>query len=277
VVVINIGEVPEVIRLIFASAFGIEAGFGAVVGLAVEWGVKRGIYSNEAGQGTGPHAAAAAEVSHPAKQGLVQAFSVYIDTLFVCTATAFLILSTGMYTVWEGGSTDGEVITDGFGQGAEPESGPGFAQAAFDTLWSGAGASFIAISLAFFAFTTIVAYYYMAETNINYLLRGVRNKVVLPVATRVLQLVFLVATAYGAVSTAEGAWMLGDIGVGMMAWLNIIAILIIQKPALIALVDYERQKKSGLDPQFDPIALDIKGATFWEKRNERQAADAGVG
>ncbi|TXG92531.1 alanine:cation symporter family protein [Rhodococcus rhodnii] len=274
VVFVNASEIPEIFRLIFSSAFGLEAGFGAVVGLAVEWGVKRGIYSNEAGQGTGPHAAAAAEVSHPAKQGLVQAFSIYIDTLFVCTATAFLILSTGMYTVWSGGSQDGEVLYDGH-RGAAVEAGPAFAQNAFDTVWSGAGASFIAVSLAFFAFTTIVAYYYMAETNINYMLRGVRNKSVLPVATRLLQLAFLVVTAWGAVSTATAAWTAGDIGVGLMAWLNIIAILIIQKPALKALNDYERQRKSGLDPQFDPVALGIEGAVFWEKRlEERRAGEA---
>ena len=96
---INIDQVPAMVALIFNSAFGLEAGFGAVLGLAVEWGVKRGIYSNEAGQGTGPHHAAAAEVSHPAKQGYVQAFSVYVDTLLVCSATAFMILSTGMYNV----------------------------------------------------------------------------------------------------------------------------------------------------------------------------------
>ncbi|WP_028661063.1 alanine/glycine:cation symporter family protein [Nocardioides insulae] len=267
VVVANIGEVPDVISLIVSSAFGLEAGVGAAIGSAIMWGVKRGIYSNEAGQGTGPHAAAAAEVSHPAKQGLVQAFAVYIDTLFVCTATAFLILSTGMYTVWSGESTDGEILYDGLDQGgAAVEAGPAFAQTAFDTVWSGAGASFIAVSLAFFAFTTIVAYYYMAETNITYLLRSVRNQGVVRGSIRVLQAVFLAATAYGAVTTAETAWTLGDMGVGLMAWLNIIAILIISGPALRALTDYESQRRSGLDPQFDPAAIGVKGATFWEER-----------
>ena len=96
---LNAEKLQEVVALIFRSAFGAEAAFGAVLGLAVEWGVKRGIYSNEAGQGTGPHSAAAAEVSHPAKQGYVQAFSIYVDTLLVCSATAFIILSTGMYNV----------------------------------------------------------------------------------------------------------------------------------------------------------------------------------
>ncbi|HEX8781372.1 MAG TPA: alanine/glycine:cation symporter family protein [Nocardioides sp.] len=267
VVVINADMVPDVISLVLSSAFGLEAGFGAVAGLAVEWGIKRGIYSNEAGQGTGPHAAAAAEVSHPAKQGLVQAFSVYIDTLFVCSATAFLILTTGSYTVWSGGDASGEILHDGLDQATRPvEAGPAFAQTAFDSVLPGGGASFIAISLAFFAFTTIVAYYYMAETNITYLLRGVRNRAVTQTAVRLLQLVFLVATAYGAVSTADLAWTLGDIGVGLMAWLNIIAILIIQRPALAALRDYDRQRRAGNDPCFDPTALQVRGATYWESR-----------
>jgi AGCS family alanine or glycine:cation symporter len=269
IVFVNVGQVPEVIRLIFSSAFGLEAGFGAIVGLAVEWGVKRGVYSNEAGQGTGPHPAAAAEVSHPAKQGLVQAFSVYIDTLFVCSATAFLLLSTGIYRVFGGGSEDGPVLYDGIE--GDVSVGPAFTQAAFDSLWSGAGASFIAISLAFFAFTTVVAYYYMAETNLNYLTRNITAGVE-RVSWRVLQALFLVAAATGAVITAAEAWTLGDIGVGLMAWLNIIAILIIQRPALAALRDYERQAKAGIDPTFDPIALNIKGAAFWERAGEVEAA-----
>ncbi len=99
IVMLNIEKLPEVITLIFKSAFGLDAGFGAILGLAIMWGVKRGVYSNEAGQGTGPHASSAAAVSHPAKQGLVQGFSVYIDTLFVCSATAFMLLITGQYNV----------------------------------------------------------------------------------------------------------------------------------------------------------------------------------
>lgn len=275
VVVINAEAIPDVVRLVLSSAFGMEAGIGAAVGLAVEWGVKRGIYSNEAGQGTGPHAAAAAEVSHPAKQGLVQAFAVYIDTLFVCSATAFLILSTGAYTVWQDGATTGRVLHDGLGQSETAVApGPGFAQHAFDTVLDGAGASLVAVTLAFFAFTTMVAYYYMAETNIAYLLRGVHRADVLHAAIRLLQLGFLVTVAYGAVSQAEAAWALGDIGVGLMAWLNIIAILVIQRPALRALRDYERQRKAGLDPQFDPRDLGIDGATYWEERADKALASA---
>ncbi|WP_137147029.1 sodium:alanine symporter family protein [Mycolicibacterium sp. CR10] len=271
VVLFNADQVPGIISLIFASAFGLDSAFGAILGAAVMWGVKRGIYSNEAGQGTGPHAAAAAEVSHPAKQGLVQAFAVYVDTLFICSATGFLILSTGAYRVFEGESADGAVIRDGGILPADAEVGPAFAQAGFDTVWSGAGSSFIAISLAFFCLTTIIAYYYMAETNLRFLL-GKASTIDVPFlrstvganATMVLQALILVSVTLGAVSTASDAWTLGDIGVGLMAWLNIVGIIILQQPAYKALRDYEKQKKQGLDPTFDPVALGIVGATFWE-------------
>jgi AGCS family alanine or glycine:cation symporter len=263
VVVVNFAEIPNVIGMIFSAAFTAEAGFGAAVGSAVMWGVKRGLYSNEAGQGTAPHAASAAEVDHPAQQGLVQAFSVYIDTLFVCSATAFLILSTGAYNVFNE-NTD-ELLHSGGAVTAGEEAGPVYAQSAFDTLIPGAGSSFVAISLMFFAFTTLVAYYYIAETNINYLLRSFSARTV-EISLRVLQLVFLVFSAYGVFSTAGAAWTLGDVGVGVMAWLNIVAILIIQRPALAALRDYEAQKRAGLPPHFDPVALGIKNATFWEER-----------
>ncbi|MBF6236384.1 alanine:cation symporter family protein [Nocardia otitidiscaviarum] len=271
IVAFNAAEIPNVISTIFASAFGADAAFGAILGAAVMWGVKRGVYSNEAGQGTGPHAAAAAEVSHPAKQGLVQAFAVYIDTLFICTATGFLLLSTGAYRVFEGESSDGTVLADGGALPSDTVVGPAFAQTAVDTLWSGVGASFVAISLAFFCLTTIIAYYYMAETNLRFLL-GKYAPIPVPLirgtigsnVTLLLQALILVSVTIGAVATATDAWTLGDIGVGLMAWLNIIGILILQQPAYKALRDFERQKKAGLDPTFDPLALGIPGATFWE-------------
>ena len=254
---INYAQIPEMFMLVFRSAFGMEAAFGAVLGLAIEWGVKRGIYSNEAGQGTGPHAAAAAEVSHPAKQGYVQAFSVYVDTLLVCSATAFMILSTGMYNV---SGPDGAMLFQAL---PGVEVGPGFAQHAVESILPGYGAPFVALALLFFAFTTILAYYYMAETNIAYINRRIHR----PWTTFVLRVALLAAVTFGSLRSAEMAWTLGDIGVGLMAWLNIIAILILQKPALVALRDYEAQKKAGLDPTFDPEALGIRNAAFWRKRD----------
>lgn len=255
VMILNASEIPAVFSLIFKSAFGAEAAFGGMIGSAVMWGVKRGIYSNEAGQGTAPHAASAAEVSHPAKQGLVQSFSVYIDTMFICSATAFMILVTGMYNVTPEGK---EPIVTTLGA---MEAGPGYTQEAVESVIPGFGAPFVALALFFFAFTTIMAYYYMAETNLAYINRSKRRIW----SEYFLKAVFIGMIFYSSIKTAGLAWALGDIGVGSMAWLNIIAIIFLSKTALRVLKDYENQKKQGKDPVFNPKEAGIANADFWEK------------
>jgi AGCS family alanine or glycine:cation symporter len=263
VVFLNLDKLPGVIELIFTDAFTAQAGLGAAIG----WGVKRGIYSNEAGQGTGPHAAAAAEVDHPAQQGLVQAFSVYVDTLLVCTATALMILITQQYNV-VGTLTDGSFIVQNVPATTEIGSAA-FTQMALLSVFGNFGQVFVGLALFFFAFTTIVAYYYITETNVAYLNRVFNNK--LPSLVFKLLLMFMVA--YGTVNSAGYIWTIGDIGVGMMAWVNVIGILIIffmHKPTITCLRDYEAQKKAGGPITFDPIKLGIKNATFWEKRLEEQ-------
>lgn len=265
VMILNASKVPVMFADIFSSAFGAHALFGGVIGQAIAWGVKRGIYANEAGQGSGPHAAAAAEVSHPAKQGYVQAFAIYFDTMLVCTSTAFLLLSTGIYNVFQRVTENGtEKLVTIYEKlpGVDPDQGAVMTQAAFDSVVPGMGAAFVAIALFFFAFTTIMAYYYMAETNLNYVTGNNPGKLWLTL----LRLGVLGIVVFGAYHDAKLAWALGDIGVGLMAWINVTAILIIQKPAMLALKDYERQRKLGLDPVFDPQALGIKNADFWHKR-----------
>lgn len=259
VIIMNITEVPAIFSLIFRSAFSADAVFGGMIGSAIFWGVKRAIYSNEAGQGTGAHPAAAAEVSHPAKQGLVQAASVYIDTILVCSATALMILFMGTYNVHDG-SQDGplieakmdvEVTYTGFTQAAANE--------AFPTL-NNFGSGFVAVALFLFAFTTLMAYYYVAETNVSYLVSGAAEKV----GVFLMKLVLLASAFYGTVKTSDLAWAFGDVGLGLTVWINVIMMLFIMKPALLALRDYEQQKKEGKDPVFDPIKLGIKNAKFWE-------------
>ncbi|PCH97649.1 MAG: sodium:alanine symporter [Gammaproteobacteria bacterium] len=254
----NITQLPAAFMMIVGDAFTPMAGVGAAIG----WGVKRGVYSNEAGQGTGPHAAAAAEVEHPAQQGLVQAFSVYIDTLFVCSATAFMIIITGTYNVH--GVGDAFIIQNVASDIAA--NGPLFTQLAVESVFTGIGKPFVALALFFFAFTTILAYYFIAENNIYYIKRTFK----IPGAISLLKVVILSATFYGTIKAANIAWGLGDIGVGIMAWLNIIGIIIIffmSKPAIKALNDYEEQQKAGVDKYtFDPKKLGIKNATFWEER-----------
>ncbi len=273
ILVMNYDKIPGVFSLIISSAFGAKATFAGIVGAMISIGVKRGVYSNEAGQGTGPHPAAAAEVSHPAKQGLVQAFSVYIDTLFVCSATAFMILITGMYNVK---GPDNNLLVDNgvyyMQDGVKHIDGsPTYTQAAIDKAFStgqqvfhpdyvGTGSYFVAIALFFFAFTTLLAYYYIAETNVAYLTQKRGG----PLLMLLLKFGIMASVYFGCVRTATLAWDLGDMGVGIMAWLNVVAIIILQKPALRALKDYEKQKKAGKDPVFNPVELGIKDADFWE-------------
>jgi len=259
IIVMNIDAVPGVFALIIDDAFTPMAGLGAAIG----WGVKRGVYSNEAGQGTGPHAAAAAEVEHPAQQGLVQAFSVYVDTLLVCSATAFMILITGSYQV---SGIEPAISGGALAAGVDPNS-PAFTQLAVDSVFSGVGGPFVAIALFFFAFTTLLAYYYIAETNVAYIKRTWN----IPGLMLMLKLGLLASAFYGTIRAAGLAWALGDIGVGLMAWLNIVGILIIylaRGPAMRALRDYELQQKAGVAHyRFDPEALGIQNADFWVNKN----------
>nr|WP_294930051.1 alanine/glycine:cation symporter family protein [uncultured Flavobacterium sp.] len=263
IVVVDIDKLPGVISLIFKSAFNQEAGFGAVFGLAVQWGVKRGIYSNEAGQGSAPHIAAAANVSHPTKQGLVQAFSVYIDTLLVCSATGFMILITGTYNVLNPAFGTGNASKFLYQGVDDVTAGAGYTQSAMDSVFPGFGSYFVAVALFFFAFTTILAYYYIAETNVSYLTKNLKS----PIANHILKIVMVLIIVYGSVNTAKLAWDIGDLGVGLMAWFNILAIFLLQKPALAALKDYEKQKKEGKNPVFNPKDIGVNNAPIWEKFN----------
>lgn len=250
------------------NAFGAEASFGGILGSTIAWGVKRGVYSNEAGQGTGPQASSAAEVSHPAKQGFVQAFSVYVDTLFVCSATGFMILMTGCYNTFNENTQ--KIMVENMPGYSIPDIGPVYTQNAINTLIPGFGGAFVAIALFFFAFTTLMAYYYIAGVNLTYLVKKFTGGKSSKLSINCLRIVLLGMTAFGCVKSAGLAWMMGDIGVAMMAWLNLIAILALSKKALLCFNDYESQLKAGVprdEISFDPIKLGIKGADFWEQKH----------
>jgi len=253
IIILDIHRLPGMFALVVSSALSLNATFGGIVGSAIAMGVKRGIFSNEAGQGTGAQAAAAAEVAHPAQQGLVQAFSVYVDTLFVCSATGFMILLTGSYNVADG--KGGYIVNNLPGV----EASPIWTQSGINSLIPGFGGYFVAIALFFFAFTTLMAYAFYTESNVAYLFKK-KSNVMIPVAR-----IFLLAmTFYGAIRTTSLAWGLGDIGVGLMAWLNIIAILLLTKVGLATLKDYEAQRKIGKGYCFEPKKLGIKGAELWD-------------
>ncbi len=256
----NADAVPGMIALIVRSAFGMDAVFGGMIGYAIAWGVRRSVFSNVAGAGEGTYSSAAAEVSHPVKQGLVQAFSIYIDTVLVCTATALMILATNSYNVISPGT---EVPLVEYLPGVK--AGAAFTQQAIASVLPGLGAGFVAVAIFFFAFTCLMAYYYIAETTLVYL----QEKLHFKLPSLVLKLVFLMVVALGCVQTADMMWGLGDIGFGTMCYLNLIVIVMLTRPAARALQDYERQKKAGVNPVFDPRACDVPDAHFWMKKQPK--------
>jgi AGCS family alanine or glycine:cation symporter len=259
ILTINFDRIPAMFSLIFKSAFGLEPAMGGIVGSAISMGVKRGVFSNEAGQGSAPHAAAACEVSHPAKQGLVQAFSVYVDTLLVCSATALIILITGMYNIYDGA---GNILFRGGNMPiSETGYGPVFTQMAVDASIPGFGSAFVAVALFFFAFTTIMNYYFQAETNVYFIFRKRRTAFFM---INILRVAILIVTFFTGINAITLAWNMADIGVGIMAWLNVTALFLLQKVALKTFADFERQTGLGIkNPTFDPEKLGIKNADEW--------------
>ena len=235
VVAFHIQDVPAVFASIVKGAFGINPVCGGIIGSTIAMGVKRGIFSNEAGQGTGAIVSAAADVDHPARQGLAQAFSVYVDTLLVCTATALMILTSGTYNILDGAG--GMLVQNA------PELGnnyAGFTQSAVDSVFAGFGSEFVSVAMIFFTFTTIMAYYFYAESSIMYLFQG-KDARWEKWSVRLLQVLLLGAIVFGAVREADLVWMLGDIGVGLMAWGTVVAILILCPKALNALKEFEKK------------------------------------
>ena len=238
VVAFHIKEVPAVLGDIFTSAFGLNPVCGGIIGSTIAMGVKRGIFSNEAGQGTGAIVSAAADVPYPAQQGLAQSFSVYVDTLFVCTATALMILTSGTYNVID--SSTGELLLAN-----APELGnnyAGYTQSAVDSVFAGFGSQFVSVAMVFFVFSTIMAYYFYSESSIIYLFKDKNNRRE-KLVIRLLQAIMLASVVFGAVREADVVWQLGDIGVGLMAWFTVIAIIILCPKAIQALKDFENLKK----------------------------------
>ena len=252
---LNITKLPGILGMVVASAFGKHAVFGGILGSAVSWGVKRGIYSNEAGMGCGAIVSAAAECSHPAKQGLIQSFSIYVDTLFIGTATALIILLTGTFDVCDGA---GNLLLD---QTGGIEAGIKWTQHALMNTYGAWSGKVLAIIIVLFVFTSMTGYCYQAEANIRYLTHNSK------LAVNICRAVFLAASFFGAIVNADAIWSMGDIGYGLMAWANIIAITLLAPKAAAMLEDYEQQKKEGKNPVFDPAKFGIEDETgAWKRK-----------
>lgn len=230
----NVGEIPAVFALIFESAFNFQSIAGGFAGSVIMLGIKRGLFSNEAGMGSAPNAAATASVSHPVKQGLVQSLSVYIDTLLICTASALMVLI--FYVQNEAAAT--------------ALNGMPLVQMAVNNSVGEFGIHFMTFAIFAFAFSSIIGNYFYAESNFLYI---TKNRYVL----LVFRLLCLAAVLYGCVNSFDLAWNLADIFMGFMAIINLIAILLLGKWALAALQDYTRQRNEHKDPIF--VASSIPG------------------
>lgn len=227
VLILNAKQIPAMFGMIFESAFDFKAIFGGFAGSCIMNGIKRGLYSNEAGMGSAPNAAATADVSHPAKQGLVQMLSVFIDTLLICTATAFMCLSSG--------------VTFNADMG-----GAAYVQSAMAANLGSFGPIFLCVAMALFAFTTLIGNYSYCEGCLRFIMnREVSKNGLLAFRMIATALVFL-----GAIATASTVWNLADMTQGLMVIVNVPVILILMKPAMNCLEDYCKQKKEGKNPVY---------------------------
>lgn len=241
VMVLNAQNLPTVFVKIFEGAFDFEAIFGGFAGSAMMQGIKRGLYSNEAGVGSAPNAAAAADVSHPVKQGLVQMLSVFIDTLLVCTATAMMSLSSGIVP-------------------SEELSGAPFVQTALASTFGDLGFYFITLSLLLFAFTTLIGNLFYCEGALNYIARRQVSRT----ALTVFRVIACITVFVGAQLEFGLAWNLADVLMGVMAIINLPVIVVLGKTALRALNDYVQQRMDGKDPVFQASSVGLQGKTdFW--------------
>ena len=232
---LNIGRIPEVFRKIIEDAFNFNAIFSGLAGSSMILGMKRGLYSNEAGIGSAPNAAAAAEVSHPVKQGLVQMLSVFIDTLLICSATAFMGLSSGI---------DPTPALDG----------APFIQEALASVFGNFGYYFISASLVLFGFTTFIGNLYYVDSNFDYLAKKeLDEKERIPYRLVASFLIF-----FGAIQEQAFVWNLSDLFMGIMALINLPTILILSNKLIACLKDYKAQRKEGKDPSFVAKNIGIK-------------------
>ncbi|MEA4848545.1 MAG: alanine/glycine:cation symporter family protein [Clostridiaceae bacterium] len=239
---VNLDKVPWFFSTVFSSAFNRNAIFGGMMGLAIQQGVQRGVWSNGAGGGIGSTYAATANVSHPVKQGMATTFAVYVDTLLVCSATAFMLLLTGCWNVQ---GPDGTMLQNGL---PGIEVGVVYVQYAFDTLINNVGSWFVAISVLFFAFTSILGQYYYGEIHLQMIIKSLSEKTQKNIKF-VFSIVFVALVFIGAVRSMSLTWSMADVGVGMILYINLVMMLLLYKPAIRALRDFEAKRKQGIPLQ----------------------------
>ena len=244
IVIMNFTEIPAVFSLIIKSAFGLEEAVGGGIGAAIMQGVRRGLFSNEAGMGSVPNAAASANVSHPAKQGLVQSLGVFFDTIVICSATAFIIILADLYS---NGEQEGILLT----------------QASLDVHLGSWAPYFLAIAILFFAFSSIIGNYYYGETNIEFI--NAHSGWLTAYRFGVLAMVM-----FGAMAQVQLVWNMADLFMGFMAVLNLVVIALLGKTAFKVLDDYTAQRKVGKNPEFFAKNIPgLKNTECWGDKDDR--------
>lgn len=240
----HVTYIPQAFADIFRDAFNFKAIFGGLSGSCMVYGIKRGLYSNEAGVGSAPNASASADVTHPAKQGLVQTISVYIDTMLLCTATALMCICSGI-------------------TGTAENAGAPYVQSAVSTVFGGFGPIFITIAMVLFAFTTLIGNLYYVDNALAYL-----NKKRPPSKKfmTVFYIICVLVIFVGALIDMDLAWSIADITMGGMTLINIPCCIILSGIAVKALRDFEQQKKRRLNPVFKAknIGMDDSQLSFWK-------------
>lgn len=241
VIVMRFGEIPHVFSMIFEDAFDFNSAIGGAIGTTIIMGVKRGLFSNEAGMGSAPNAAASASTEHPASQGLIQSLGVYIDTLIICTATAFIILVSDVPI--DPSQTDGISVT----------------MMALSSVVGNWANTFLTIAIFFFVFSSILGNYYYAQSNLEFIKES-------PVFINIFKVILLITVFLGAVGSSAVVWTLADIFMALMAILNIVAILMLSPQAMTLLKDYEKQKKAGKKPVFNANEYEeFKDFEIWKR------------
>ena len=244
VVFAHVNYIPATFAAIFSDAFDFRAIFGGLSGSCLILGIKRGLFSNEAGVGSAPNASASADVTHPVKQGLVQTVSVYIDTMLLCTATALMCLASGV-------------------ERSESVSGARYVQNAVSTVFGAAGPVFITVAMVLFAFTTLIGSLYYVDNALVYLNRKRQP------SKRFMTVFYIACVAvifFGALASMDLAWALADITMGGMTLINIPCCVVLSGVAVKALKDFESQKKRRLNPVFhaDDIGLSSEKLHHWQ-------------
>lgn len=256
VIFANINKLPETLILIIKSAFGKDAIIGAMMGQSIIWGIKRGVFANEVGVGSSAITSASAEVDHPVTQGMIGGLSVFMGTFFICTTSALMMLITNSYNVVD---KFGNILVENL---PGVEYGNGYIIHAINTVFSGFGDAFIAISVLCFASVALLAYYIYAESNLIFLIKDNKKGVL------ILKIFFIIAVFFGSILNVDIVWTMGDMAYGMMAWVNVFALIFIGNQGVKIFKDYEKQEKEGIKPVFNGKKLGLNNTSeIWNSRN----------